>query len=221
MGGSAGKAPADAAVEALVEMHDDASTIPVPCTNNLATFGTRLRAGGMTPTTFADAYNAELDALSGPGPFLMVLSGVNDDTPASWIGAFGALALGQPVHFASGHADVPFTIGADRSITIVPTATSFNLRFGAQGSDVLVPVAQIGLSGTLMTQCGSLGMAQVRFLVPATAGSVAFHASTIGALMGTPTEMLGGQAASAWPLELSGTAKQVYAPGVLDDAGTP
>jgi hypothetical protein len=37
--------------------------------------------------------------------------------------------------------------------------------------------------------------------------------------MGAPTETWQGQAASAWLLELEGTAKQVYAPGVLDDGG--
>jgi hypothetical protein len=222
-GGGAGGAPAsDAALEGAFEMHDDASSVPVPCTNNRATLGSRLRAGGTTPMAFAAAYNAELDSLLGPGPFLMVLLGVNGTTPASWIGAFGALDPGDPgagARFASGHAEVRFTMGAARSIQIAPADATFDLRFAAQPAAVLVPVASVELSGTLTTECGSLAMTKAKFLVPATAASVAFHGSTVGALMGAPTEALRGQAASAWVLELSGTAKQVYAPGVLDDGG--
>ena len=62
-GGAGGTSTVDAAMrEAGVEIHDEASTTPVPCPNNRATLGSRLRAGGATPAAFAEAYNAELDA---------------------------------------------------------------------------------------------------------------------------------------------------------------
>jgi hypothetical protein len=203
-------------------IHDDASTNAVPCANDRAALGSRLQAGGATPAAFAEAYNAELDALRGPGPFLLVLLGVNDATPGAWVGALGALDPGEAgagASFAEGHAMVPFTMGAARSIHIPATDASFHLRFAPPASDALVPVVSVELSGTLTPGCGSLAMTQAKFLIPTTAGSLAFHQSTIAALMGAPTESWRGQAASAWLLELGGTAKQVYAPGVLDDGG--
>jgi hypothetical protein len=209
-------------IDAGVVIHDDASD-PAPCANNRAALGSiRLRAGGATPAPFAAAYNAELDALLGPGPLLIVLRGVNDTRSTAWIAAFGALAPGDPstgVTFASAHVEVPFTLGADRSVQVAPSSSSFELRFAPPASDVMIPVGSIELAGVLSRECGSLVMTKAKLLVPAIAGSLAFHGSTIGALMGAPTEALGGQASAAWALEILGTAKQVYAPGILEDGG--
>jgi hypothetical protein len=219
-GGSGGSS--DGAVEGGHILHDDASTNAVPCTGNRASFGSRLQAGGATPAAFAQAYNAELDALRGPGPFLLVLLGVNDPMPGAWVGALGALDPGDAgagARFADDHAVVRFTLGAARSIQIPATDASFRLKFAPPASDALVPVVSVALSGTLTPGCGSLAMTKAKFLVPQAAGSVSFHGSTIAALMGAPTETWQGQAASAWLFELEGTAKQVYAPGVLDDGG--
>jgi len=194
-----------------------------PCAGNLATLGSaNLRAGGATPPAFAAAYNADLNVLPGPGPMLLIFSGVNDETPASWIASFGALdATGgtSGVHFAGRHANVAFRLGAPKSILIAPTEAAFELKFSAPASDALIPVVAIELSGALASGCGSLAVSRARLLVPATAAAITFHQSTIGALMGPATEAYRGEAARAWPLELSGKANQTYAPGALSDAG--
>jgi hypothetical protein len=179
-----------------------------------------LLAGGSTPASFAEAYNAELAALHGPGPLLIVLSGVNDANPARWIASFGALdasRAGAGIRFAGSHADVGFAMDAVRSVQIAPTSANFDLKFTPPANDTMVPAGSIELAATFGIGCGSLVITRAKLLVPNTAGGVAFHGSTIAALMGPATEVYRGQPASAWPLELAGTAKQVYAPGVLDD----
>jgi hypothetical protein len=205
-------------------IHDDGPPIPIACTSNRATLGSnRLMAGGSTPAPFAAAYNAELAALHGAGPFLLVLSGVNDATPAGWIASIGALGVnlgGEGVGFEGRHADVAFAMDAARWVRIAPTEVSFELKFTAPASEARVPVGSIDVSGTLSTGCGSLVVTRARLLVPKTAGDITFHGSTIQGLMGPATESYQGEPAGAWPLELAGTAKQVYAPGVLDDGGT-
>ena len=99
-------------------------------------------------------------------------------------------------------------MSATRAIQIPPSAAAFELRFVPPASDVLLPVASIELAGTLSRGCGSLVVTKAKLLVPIAAGSVAFHGSTVANLMGAPTESLGGQAASAWALELAGTARR-------------
>jgi hypothetical protein len=202
-------------------IHDDAFD-PIPCTKNRGTFGSSgLRAGGATPSAFATAYNAELDASVGAGPLLIVLSGVNDSTPPSWVGSFGGLTArdGGGVGFLGVHAEVAFTIGAARAIQIAPSDATFELNFDPPAGDVSLPIVGIELAGTLSNGCGSLSVTKAKLLVPTSAGTIAFHGSTIAALMGAPTETRGGQAASAWALELAGTAPEVNAPSVLDDGG--
>jgi hypothetical protein len=71
----------------------------------------------------------------------------------------------------------------------------------------------------LSVGCGSLAVEKATLLVPERAGKLAFHGATVEALMGPPTETLRGVDRSAWPLELSGTAARVYAPGLLGDSG--
>jgi hypothetical protein len=170
---------------------------------------------------FAIAYNAELDVLHGPGPLLIVLSGVNDAVPAAWIASFGALDAGQGagVGFAGQRADVLFTMSATRSIQIAPIDANFDLKFAPPASDALVPIVSVELAGTLTTGCGSLIVTQAKFLVPAIAGGIIFHGSTIGDLMGPASETYHGQTASAWALEVAGTATEVYAPGVVNNDG--
>jgi hypothetical protein len=181
-----------------------------------------MRAGASTPAAFADAYNAELALLRGPGPMLIVLRGVNDGTPRARIAAFGALDASDAsagVRFANGHAEVPFTLTPMRALQIAPSDASFTLKFSPPASDAEVPVGSVELAGTLAPDCGELVVTQAKLLVPATAGAVAFHGSTLGALMGAATETYRGQTNAAWALELAGTAKEVYAPGVVVDGG--
>jgi hypothetical protein len=179
-------------------------------------------AGGATPISFAAAYNAEIAILPGAGPLLIVLSGVNDTRIAGWVASLGALGAnggGEGVGFAASHADVAFTMDAARLVEIAPVHAIFELSFTPPASEALVPIGSVDLSGTLTTGCGSLVITRATFLVPKTAGDITFHGSTIQELMGPATETYEGQPAAAWPLELAGTARQVYAPGVLDDGG--
>jgi hypothetical protein len=73
----------------------------------------------------------------------------------------------------------------------------------------------------LANACSSLSQAKLRLLVPASAGGVAFHGSSVGDLMGPPTESWAGNPTAAWPLELSGTAQEVYAVGIVDAGAEP
>jgi hypothetical protein len=180
------------------------------CTNDRVALGSiRLMAGGATPSAFADAYNAELMALTTGGPLLIALSGVDGATTAHRAD-LGALAESgqQGVTFAGGHAAVPFSTEAPFELKFVPPATS-----------VLLPIAAVALDSALTAGCGALAVTKMKLLVPASAGNIAFHGGTVAALMGAPTEGYGGGTANAWPLELSGTAQRVFAPGAGTDDG--
>jgi hypothetical protein len=231
--GSGGAAIADASVGGgasdgapdtpLVIIHQDGNIGVAPCANNFTALGSnRLLAGGATPPDFAAAYNAELAATSTAGPLLFALYGVNDTNLLGWIASVGALEpkdAGAGVGFAGIHAEVPFTLASDRSLHIAPIAADFELRLITPSSSVSLPMGSIALDGSLSVGCGSLTVDKATLLVPIRAGATSFHGSTVDALMGPPTETLRGVAKSAWPLELSGKASQVYAPGLLGDSG--
>jgi hypothetical protein len=203
---------------------DDSGGEPARCRyDRVALASAQLLAGGSTPSAFAAAYNAELATLRTAGPFLLVLSGINQSVASAWVGSFGALAepseAGESAGFAGSHADVPYTLGIGRALTVARHDAAFDLKFLPPSNDALVPVVSVELSATLSAACGWLSIDRAKLLIPASSGSVAFHGSTIASLMGAPTESFGGQAASAWPLELGGTAQAIYAPAALDDGG--
>jgi len=203
-------------------IRNEAAPTQTECAGDLAALGTnRLLAGGATPARFAEAYNGELMALSSPGPFLLALTGVNETTPSGWIAVLGALgrAAGGAVTFGGTRAAIPFSMSAERAIRIDPSGAQFVLSFAP--STAAIPAVSVALSGMLANACSSLSQAKLRLLLPASAGVVSFHGSTVGELMGPPTESWGGNAAAAWPLELSGTAQEVYAVGIVDAGAEP
>ncbi len=230
-GGSSGMAASDAASVtnddaagalldgSLVVVHGDASA--AACAHDRATLGSRdLLAGGSTPEHFAEAYNAELSNLTTGGPFLLVLSGVNDGSVAAKVATLGALkTTPKGSAFAETPAEVPFTMPAARSVRIAKNATTFELGFDAQAPDAgaLVPVVSVELTGKLSSGCSAL-TTNLKLLIPVSSSAVAFHGSTIGALMGPPSEAVHGGANDAWPLELAGTASRVFTV-VLGDGG--
>jgi hypothetical protein len=232
-GGASGGVMVDAAIDVtasdgasdtpLVIIHRDANPGGPVCANDSTAVGSnRLLAGGATPPDFAAAYNAEIAASSTAGPLLLAFYGVNDTNLLRWIAAIGALrpsGAGAGVGFAGDHAEMPFTLAADRSLRIGAIAADFELSMVTPASSVALPAGSIALEGALSVGCGSLDVARATLLVPVRAGTLTFHSSTVEALMGPPTETLRGVARSAWPLELSGKASQVYAPGLLGDAG--
>jgi hypothetical protein len=231
--GGGGAAMADANTESgasdgapdtpLVIIHQDGSSGGAACANNFTAVGSnRLLAGGTTPPDFAAAYNADLAASSTPGPLLLAFYGVNDTSLLGWIASVGALEpnrSGASVGFAGKHADVPFALAANRALRIASIAADFELKLVTPASSVLLPIGSIALEGSLSVGCGSLTVEKATFLIPIGAGPMALHGSTVETLMGPPTETLRGVARAAWPLELSGKAAQVYAPGLLGDAG--
>ena len=224
MDGSVDGGASDASPDTpLVIIHQDGPSGAAACANNLTALGSnRLLAGGATPADFAAAYNAELAAANTPGPVLFAFYGVNDTSLLVWIAAVGALEPGDAgagVGFAGNHAEVPFTLAANRSLRISAIAADFELKLLAPSGSVLLPIGSIALDGALSVGCGSLAIDKATLLVPVRAGALPFHGSTVEALMGPPTETLRGVPRAAWPLELSGKASQVYAPGLLGDAG--
>lgn len=202
----------------VMVMHGDASA--AMCSRDRATLGgSGLLAAGATPPTFAAAFNAEVTNLKTGGPFLLVLSGVNQGSSGPQTASFGALdVLPDGVGFAGPPAVVPFSIEGVRMIQIPMKDAVFDLRFVAPASPATIPVASVEMTGALANACTSMTIATLRMLVPATASGIAFHGSTVGALMGTPTASVQGGANNAWPLELSGKVKQVTAI-IPEDAG--
>ena len=232
-GGSGGTTVGDAGVESgssdgapdtpLVIIHQDGSSGVAACANNFTALGSnRLLAGGATPPDFAAAYNTELAASKTAGPLLLAFFGVNDTNLLGWIAKVGALEpseAGGGVGFAGVRADVPFTLASTRSLHVASIFSDFELKLVTPASTVSLPLGSIALEGSLSVGCGSLTVDRATFLVPVRAATMAFHGATVQALMGPPTETLRGVAKSAWPLELSGKASQVYAPGLLGDSG--
>src|SRR5882672_5553797 len=104
-------------------------------------------------------------------------------------------------------------MGSDRAVRIDQSDAPFDLSFGP--SAAALPAVSVTLSGMLANACSSLSQAKLRLLVPATAGSLSFHGSSVADLMGPPTESWGGNPSAAWPLDLSGTAQEVYAVGIV------
>jgi hypothetical protein len=219
--GSSGATDASAADSPGIVGVSDAGRGNGGCTNDRVALGSiRLMAGGATPSAFADAYNAELMALTTGGPLLIALSGVDGATTAHRAD-LGALAESgqQGVTFAGGHAAVPFSTDALGAIRIALTEAPFELKFVPPATSVLLPIAAVALDSALTAGCGALAVTKMKLLVPASAGNIAFHGGTVAALMGAPTEGYGGGTANAWPLELSGTAQRVFAPGAGTDDG--
>lgn len=209
-GGSIGDGSAGSImVRDVTVMQEDAGA--AACLDDRAAMGSgTLVAAGATPADFAAAFNAELLKLPTPGPFLMILSGVNPGSTASKTASLGALTVTSTgVDFAGAHAEVPFTTGPSGRVEIARSDANFALRFIAPASDAMIPVASAELSGTLGNACVSLTITSLKLLVPATAGAFAFHGSTVGALMGTPTASVQGGSNNAWPLEIAGKVKEV------------
>jgi hypothetical protein len=197
-------------------VHNDAGPVRTACAGDLATLGSsRLSAGLSTPPGFATAFNQESALLDSPGPFLLALTGVNENAPAGWTAIFGPLrraTTGGAVTYAGPRASVPFVMADGRTIEIARTNAQFDLAFS---NGTTLPVTAVELSGTLANACSSLSLSSVKLIIPDSAGSVSFHGSTVGDLMNPA----GASTPGPWPLELSGLSQQVYAVGVVD-AGT-
>jgi hypothetical protein len=201
-------------------MHGGDEAGVAACFDDRATLeSSQLRAGGSTPGAFADAFNAEMKKLTTPGPLLIVLHGVNVGSLAPKVASLGALKpLTLGVGFDGDPASMSFSI-IGRTVQIPATSIAFQLKFVAPANDAVLPVSSVQLTGTLASACATLNISAMKLLVPASAASIAFHGSTVGALMGTPTASILGGTNNAWPLDLSGLASEILAL-VAEDAGT-
>jgi hypothetical protein len=214
---------AEAAIrdDRIVIVLGEAGPARTACTGDVATLGSsRLAAGGSTPPSFADAYNSEVMSLDTPGPFLLVLHGVNGPAPDAGIAEFGALGRTPQgaVTFAGGRAAVPFSMNEERRIDIAAAWASFDLSFGPSTGSL--PIAAVQAAGTLADACSSLSVSTLRLLVPKSASDRAFHGSKVSNLMG-PAQSWGNASDAGWALELAGTAQEVYAVGFSDGGVEP
>jgi hypothetical protein len=182
--------------------------VPVdPCdAPRSAVVGDQLYAGGPTPTDFATAFNAEMNALTVPGPFMVVFDGLDSTQEADWVLKIGT-PQGDPPSFDGTPASAPFRLGEKHSIYAQADA-SFAMRFGT----VDIPVVQFSFGGQFDDKCAVFSAEEFSFLIPSSAANIVFHGSTLDDLLGPPTASFDGGKYNAWFVSLSGQMKAVQVP---------
>jgi hypothetical protein len=170
-------------------------------------FGTKdLIPTDPTPAAFADAYKAEVASMSDPGPMLIVLKFTSPVD--SWFGSLVPNGSSGDYEFGETPAEVPITLSPAFSLSVPSTQVQFSLHFDTSDTHADIPVIAVQAGGILSTACDSIGFDYLYLAIPASAGNIAFHGSTVGALMGPPS---GGQNGnpSGWPIGFIGGAKAV------------
>jgi hypothetical protein len=163
------------------------------CTVDVA----RLSAAKLAPVAaaFATAWKSEAAKLSAP-PLVFELRGL--------LGSSAALKLkvGRPEGsgFAADPTPVEIAAPLNRSTRLL-SAPRADVSFGVVFGETSVPVAAIAVKGTLGASCASLGGATVTLLIPASAASIPFGGSTIGALLGPTNDAVGAD--DAWRVQLT------------------
>jgi hypothetical protein len=170
--------------------------------------GDGLLAGGPTAADFATAFNAEVAALTDPGPFLVVFDGLDSTTETDWVLKIGMPQGSGPVSFVGTPASAPFRLGEMHTIFVDETEASFSMRFGT----VDIPVVKFWFGGQFDAECSVFIVEEFSFLIPSSAASVAFHGSTLGDLLGTPEASYGTEKYNAWQVALSGQMNAVQVP---------
>lgn len=178
------------------------------CTQNTTELTTgSLLAAGVTAKAFADAWNTEAAKTTG-GAVLIELRGLESDPPSFSV-AVGSSDSTVPPKFLTtvpGPGVNGATIDAtSRALSSSAATASFSIKIGG----ATIPIGRFALNGTLDGKCQGLGAATLTLFIPASAGSIAFAGSTVGALLGEPTDVIG--TADAWRVELTGSA--TYAGG--------
>lgn len=218
-GGMAGSAGAieDASAEDAIDwdtytkegaVPDDQAAPTAPCATAISANKTKgLTAGGVTPTGFANAFNAFNSA---HGPLLIVFSGLDQVADDSRTAKFGPIVpSGNVFDFASPPAVTSLSATADRHLIVPYTLADFALRFDDGATQVDVPAVAVEMLGQLDGVCAVLTVEKLAITIPVTSGGIAFAGSTVGALMGPPTTSWGSGSDNGWKLELSGMAPQV------------
>lgn len=178
------------------------------CVGSYAAYATKsLIAGGMTPKTFAAAYNAEVASLTYPGPFLLAFKGVDSADTTKWKLAVGALdTAGSDVKFFGAPAEVAYKMTAGIALTVADQATSFKLRFASSTTNAQIPIDSIAFSGAA-GDCSELSVDELILTIPESAKNMPFAGKTIGELMGPALTPDGGP--RFYVLELLGSEKKV------------
>ena len=117
--------------------------------------------------------------------------------------------------FAGPTAEFPYVLSAmGTGVDVAGGSGGFSLRFATVTTTADLPVLGISLAGSL-GGCEELAVDYLRMVVPESAKDLAFHGSTVGALMGATT-VSGDAGVSGWVLELLGSTSKVSFTG-----GTP
>lgn len=194
----------------------DVVTVVDTCPSAPVAVGSKdMLIGGNPNAPFATAYAAELSSMTYPGPLLLVFQGIDTNDPSGWTLQVGGLqAAGSNVAFVGTPAELPFSLGENRSLYAAKAAVSMIMHFATPTTQADVPVIEIGLTGSFDTSCTTLSLETLSVAIPASAASVAFHGSTLGALLGTPNYVVdGGKDAGgeqdAWIVGLIGSGSTV------------
>lgn len=169
-------------------------------------FGTKdLVPVAPTPNAFAQAYTAEVQSMSDPGPLLIVIKFTSPVD--SW---FGSLVPGTSSDYKFGQtpAEVPITLSQAFSLSLSASPVQFSLHFATSDTQADIPVIAVGGDGILSGSCGSIGFDKLTMAIPSSAGSIQFHGASLSSLLGTPIPGQNGQP-SAWIIQFDGGAKQV------------
>ena len=185
----------------------DAPPPPVDtCSTGSIAFGSKnLVAGGETTQAFADAFNAEVQAMTAPGPLLIELNGLDvaDESTNAWKMKLGPLTWdGSAASFSDTPGELPFTFSSGWGVYAKANKVSFKLHF-ASGD---IPVSEVnGFGGSLMSKaCDTLAVEQFELVIPQDkAKDIPFHGSTVSALMGAPNRDCCGGTSNAWVLSLA------------------
>ena len=204
----------DAVADVVTDVDLDVVLPLTACPNATSAVGTQqLQAGGATPTAFATAYNAELASMSEPGPMVLEFNGLDvvDATgPAAWNLRFGAAeASGSTVSFLGTPAEIPFEFATNRNVIVSFTEADFSLHFDTATSQVDIPAVSIMTAGEFDDQCSTLLLEGLDVVIPATAGTLSFHGSTLADLLGDPDYDCCGGTKNAWMVMLSGILQPV------------
>lgn len=213
--GSAGDADLDAAFLPDALFLPDAVVLDAPydtCPSGQLAVGTLgLQAGLDTPSAFASAYNAEVAAMGGAGPLLLVLHGLDSPHKPNWRALFGppAAISGGGYQVTEYPTWVPLVLAHGNAASIVYEETEILLRFQTATTQLDLWAVAVEMHSQVAADCHSLSIASLRLLIPVDDEPDAmFHGSALADLMGPPTATWGGTN-DAWVLELTGDADRV------------
>ncbi len=150
---------------------------PSVCGDPYVGYGTqRLVASYPTAQAFIDAYNAEVQNGSGaePGQLLVVVDYASDK---AWFGPAASAGAGYAL-------DTPYDSATFTPQFDVSPKAAVTLELDVGGAQI--PIRYLSSVATVGTGCHTIEFDALMLTIPADAGGVAFHGSTLSALLGNP-----------------------------------